>query len=128
MPPTPALLGRLAGAELAFVVDPIDGTSNYVAGLPLFGVMAAAVVAGEVVAGAILDPVLDDTAVALRGWRGLDVGARCRTHPSGCRCTGAPGEDERVRVLAVHARADARDGLAQHAGTRRRVRLPLCRP
>ncbi len=63
----PALLGHLAAAELAFVVDPIDGTSNYVAGLPLFGVMAAALVAGQVVAGAILDPILDDTAVALRG-------------------------------------------------------------
>ena len=63
----PALLGKLGTAELAFVVDPIDGTSNYVAGLPLFGVMVAAVVAGQVVAGAILDPVMDDTAVALRG-------------------------------------------------------------
>ncbi len=63
----PALLGQLAAAELAFVVDPIDGTSNYVAGLPLFGVMAAAVVAGTVVAAAILDPILDDTAMAIRG-------------------------------------------------------------
>ena len=63
----PALLGRIAGAQLAFVVDPIDGTSNYVAGLPLFGVMAAAVSDGEVVAAAIHDPVGDDTAVALRG-------------------------------------------------------------
>ena len=63
----PALLDRLAEAPLAFVVDPIDGTSNFVAGLPLFGVMAAAVMAGEVVAGAIHDPVGDDTAVALRG-------------------------------------------------------------
>jgi fructose-1,6-bisphosphatase/inositol monophosphatase family enzyme len=38
----PDLLGRMAGAELAFVVDPIDGTANFCAGLPLFGVMAAA--------------------------------------------------------------------------------------
>jgi len=63
----PALLDRLSGAELAFVVDPIDGTSNYCAGLPLFGCMAAAVVRGVVVASAILDPVCEDTAVALRG-------------------------------------------------------------
>ncbi len=63
----PGLLGRLAGAGLAFVVDPIDGTSNYVAGLPLFGVMVAAVMNGTVVAAAIHDPVGDDTAVALRG-------------------------------------------------------------
>ena len=38
-------------AELAFVVDPVDGTANFAAGLPLFGVMAAAIVRGEVVGG-----------------------------------------------------------------------------
>jgi len=63
----PGLLGRLADAELAFVVDPIDGTSNFAAGMPLFACMAAAVVRGEVVAGWIHDPLGDDTALALRG-------------------------------------------------------------
>ncbi len=63
----PSLLDRLHGAELAFTVDPIDGTANYAAGLPLFGVMAAAIAAGEVIAAAIHDPVCDDTALALRG-------------------------------------------------------------
>lgn len=61
------LLDQLADAELAFVVDPVDGTSNFVAGLPLFGVMAAAVRHGEVIASAILDPISDDTTVALKG-------------------------------------------------------------
>ena len=46
----PALLGALDGADLAFVVDPVDGTANFAAGLPLFGCMAAAVVRGEIVA------------------------------------------------------------------------------
>lgn len=63
----PGLLGRLADADLAFVVDPVDGTANFAAGLPLFGCMAAAVRRGEVVAGWIHDPLGDDTAVALRG-------------------------------------------------------------
>jgi fructose-1,6-bisphosphatase/inositol monophosphatase family enzyme len=63
----PFLLDGLADAELAFVVDPIDGTSNYAAGLPLFGVMAAAIMRGEIVASVIHDPVGDDTAFALRG-------------------------------------------------------------
>ncbi|WP_149535618.1 inositol monophosphatase family protein [Siccirubricoccus phaeus] len=63
----PALLGKLAGAELAFVVDPVDGTANFAAGLPLFGCMAAAIHRGEVIAGWIHDPVGDDTAMALRG-------------------------------------------------------------
>ncbi len=63
----PSLLGRLAGSDLAFVVDPIDGTANFAAGVPLFGCMAAAFLRGEVVAAWIHDPLGDDTAIALRG-------------------------------------------------------------
>jgi fructose-1,6-bisphosphatase/inositol monophosphatase family enzyme len=63
----PDLLKDLAGAELAFVVDPIDGTANYVAGLALFGVMAAVFRRGEIVGAVIHDPVVDDSAMALRG-------------------------------------------------------------
>ena len=63
----PSLLDRLNDSPLAFVVDPIDGTRNFVAGLPLFGVMAAAIVQGEIVAGVIHDPVCQDTAHVLRG-------------------------------------------------------------
>jgi fructose-1,6-bisphosphatase/inositol monophosphatase family enzyme len=75
----PALLDRLAGADLAFVVDPVDGTANYAAGLPLFGTMAAAIVRGEIVAAVIHDPLGDDTAIALRGegaWTETPDGAR----------------------------------------------------
>jgi fructose-1,6-bisphosphatase/inositol monophosphatase family enzyme len=75
----PSLLGRLADAELAFVVDPIDGTANFADGLPLFGVMAAALVRGEVVAACIHDPVGDDWVLALRGagaWRETPDGRR----------------------------------------------------
>ena len=63
----PGLLDRLGDAELTFVVDPIDGTSNFAAGLPLFGVMVAALRRGEIVAAVIHDPVGDDHALALRG-------------------------------------------------------------
>lgn len=73
------LLGRLSDAELAFVVDPIDGTANFVAGVPLFGVMVAAIWRGEVVASVILDPICDDIALALRGegaWREQPDGGR----------------------------------------------------
>ena len=63
----PSLPGRLAEAKLAFTVDPIDGTRNFVAGLPLFGVMAAAIVDGAVLAGVIHDPVCQDTVWALKG-------------------------------------------------------------
>jgi fructose-1,6-bisphosphatase/inositol monophosphatase family enzyme len=61
------LLGRIATADLAFILDPLDGTKNFAAGLPLFGVMVAATVRGEIVLGAIHDPVRRDTAFALRG-------------------------------------------------------------
>lgn len=57
----------LAEAPLAFILDPVDGTANFAAGLSLFGVIAAVVERGEVVAAAIHDPVRDDTALALRG-------------------------------------------------------------
>lgn len=63
----PELLGKLAGAELAFVVDPVDGTANFAAGLPLFGCMVAAIRHGEIIASWIHDPLGDDTAMALRG-------------------------------------------------------------
>ncbi|MGH7209966.1 MAG: inositol monophosphatase family protein [Acetobacteraceae bacterium] len=63
----PSLLGGLADAVLAFVVDPVDGTANFAAGLPLFGVMVGVIARGEVVGSVIHDPVLDDRALALRG-------------------------------------------------------------
>ncbi|MCW3473805.1 inositol monophosphatase family protein [Limobrevibacterium gyesilva] len=63
----PSLLDTLGSADLAFVVDPVDGTANYAAGLPLFATMAAAIVRGEVVGAIIHDPVGNDTAFAVRG-------------------------------------------------------------
>ena len=49
----PGLLGQIAGAELAFIVDPIDGTANFAVGLPLFGMMVAVMRRGETV-GALI--------------------------------------------------------------------------
>jgi fructose-1,6-bisphosphatase/inositol monophosphatase family enzyme len=62
-----SLLDGLGDADLAFILDPVDGTLNFASGLPLFGVMAAVTVKGEVVCGIILDPVSDDAAIAVRG-------------------------------------------------------------
>jgi len=63
----PGMLDAFEDAELAFILDPVDGTLNFASGLPLFGVMAAALVRGEVVCGVILDPISDDWAIAVRG-------------------------------------------------------------
>jgi len=62
-----SLLPRLSGAELAFVIDPVDGTFNFASGVPLFGVMLAVVDSGETVAGIIHDPVGKDFLIGVRG-------------------------------------------------------------
>ena len=44
-----------ASDELTFVADPLDGTTNFLHGFPHYAVAVAAVVAGEPVAGAVLN-------------------------------------------------------------------------
>ncbi|MFB6081846.1 MAG: inositol monophosphatase [Halanaeroarchaeum sp.] len=51
----------------AWVVDPIDGTANYVRGNATWGTSVAAMVDGETVAAANVFPVLDDVFVAEQG-------------------------------------------------------------
>ncbi len=63
----PKLLDRLAEADFAFIVDPVDGTKNFASGLPLFGVIIGVAARGEVIGGIILDPIGNDVAIALRG-------------------------------------------------------------
>jgi len=63
----PSLLNHIAEPELLFILDPVDGTANFAAGLPLFGVMASVVSRGEVIAGLIYDPMGQDWAIARRG-------------------------------------------------------------
>ena len=62
----PALLETIAEADLAFIVDPVDGTRNFASNLPLFGVMAAVTMRGEIIASVIHDPISKDWAYALR--------------------------------------------------------------
>ncbi|NKL96602.1 inositol monophosphatase family protein [Rhizobium leguminosarum] len=62
-----SVVPALADAELAFVIDPVDGTFNFAAGLPVFGTMLAVTARGETVAGIIHDPVLGDTVTAIKG-------------------------------------------------------------
>lgn len=60
--PGSRVLGEETGAHgepdhpLRWIVDPIDGTSNFAHGFAMFSVSIAAEVDGEVVAGAIADP------------------------------------------------------------------------
>ncbi|MDQ6433104.1 inositol monophosphatase family protein [Mesorhizobium sp. LHD-90] len=62
-----SVLDGLGDADLAFVIDPVDGTLNFASGMPLFGVMLAVVVKGETVAGIIHDPLGKDFILAVKG-------------------------------------------------------------
>lgn len=60
-------LGMLGDSEPCWIVDPIDGTLNFVKGLPLFATMVALSIGGELVGGWIYDPVHDIMALAEKG-------------------------------------------------------------
>lgn len=62
-----SLMAKIADADLCIIVDPVDGTSNFAWGLPLFGVMASVVSKGETLAGLIYDPVGRDWRKGLKG-------------------------------------------------------------
>lgn len=54
-------------SEVRWFIDPLDGTTNYVHGIPLFCVSVAAAVDGVTVAGVVLDPVHDEMFWAVKG-------------------------------------------------------------
>lgn len=59
--PDSRFVGEEGGTEgegrIAWYIDPIDGTANFVSGLAFWCVSIGAVVEGEIVAGAVFDPV-----------------------------------------------------------------------
>ncbi|GAB3577036.1 inositol monophosphatase family protein [Amycolatopsis endophytica] len=59
--------GGTAGDGVTWVVDPIDGTVNFLYGAPLFAVSLAAQVDGVSVAGAVVEPVSGRCWTAVRG-------------------------------------------------------------
>jgi myo-inositol-1(or 4)-monophosphatase len=72
----------LAGTSgVVWIVDPIDGTVNYLYGLPHFAVSIAAEVDGEVVAGVVVAPVLALEYVATLGGGATCNGRPVRTRP-----------------------------------------------
>lgn len=56
-----------SASGVTWVVDPIDGTVNYLYGIPQYAVSIAAQVAGETVVGVVLAPVLGQEFWAVRG-------------------------------------------------------------
>ena len=57
----------LQGAEGCWVLDPVDGTSNFASHLPVYSVSLALVIQGEVVAALVYDPDRDELFAARKG-------------------------------------------------------------
>ncbi|MEL6979726.1 MAG: inositol monophosphatase family protein [Pseudomonadota bacterium] len=71
-----------------WIVDPLDGTTNFLHGLPHFAISIGLEHKGELVAGVILDPIKDELFIAEKG-------------------QGAFVNDRRLRVSARREMADA---------------------
>ena len=87
-----------------WVVDPIDGTVNYLYGLPQWGVSIGVEVDGSAVAGCVFDPAKDELFTAVRG-----EGARLNGRP--LRCTSASELSQ--ALVATGFGYDARRRAAQ---------------
>ena len=59
--------GKTGQSDYRWIIDPIDGTKNYIAGIPLWGTLIALTYKGEVVVGVSRCPVLKETVYAERG-------------------------------------------------------------
>jgi len=87
--PEDGFLGEESGGgagERCWVVDPIDGTNNFLRGLPLWGVSIAYAIAGEPVIGLIYLPSVGRLYSAVRG--------------GGAWCEGVPIRVSRANELA----------------------------
>ena len=55
------------GSDFRWIIDPLDGTTNYAHGYPVFCVSIALEVAGEICLGAIYNPILVELFTAEKG-------------------------------------------------------------
>lgn len=59
--------GEKGNGDFLWIIDPLDGTTNYIHGFPVFSVSVALMNRDEVVIGAILDPLRDELFHAEKG-------------------------------------------------------------
>jgi len=103
--------GESGRGEVRFLVDPLDGTTNYAHGVPLFSCTVAAEAGGEAVAGCTVDPLRAEVFRGHRGggaWLGdrkLSVSA-VTTLEAAVVCTGFPygGRDRLPQMVAAFGR------------------------
>lgn len=109
--------GGATGAEAKtgrqWVIDPIDGTKNYVRGVPVWATLISLVVDGTPVVGVVSAPAL-----SRRWWAAEGMGA-WRTFSTGASgAAGAAGEARRLRVSEVAEIADSSLSLSSLSGWR----------
>lgn len=112
--PGDAILGEEGGAsgegELRWLVDPLDGTVNFLFGIPAFAVSVACEDGAGTVAGVALDPVRDECFAATRSGKatrnGVEIsGSRRRDLATAMVATGfAYDSATRARQAAVVSR------------------------
>ena len=111
-------------AEYKWIIDPLDGTTNYAHGYPTFCVSVALEHRGSVVVGAVYDPTRDEMFAAERGGGATLNGRRIRVSETdelnrALVCTGFPydvrerGDFARhFRAFIMRAQSVRRDGAA----------------
>lgn len=115
----PALIDKLA-MGINWLIDPIDGTSNFASGNPPFGVMIALVDGGETQASWMLDPISGRLCHAALGKGATIDGERVRARES-----GAPLPIAGLSLLFVDPAR--RQGLIDRAqGKLQMVDIPRC--
>jgi len=73
----------LQTADQLWCLDPLDGTSNFAAGIPLFATSLALIKNGEVVIGITYDPLRDEMFSAVKGQGAFLNGKKLVCKPSG---------------------------------------------
>ncbi len=115
----PALLGTL-GQQLAWIIDPIDGTHNFAHGQPPFAIMIALVDSGYAQAGWIYDPLTQRLCNAERGKGAFINGERVTSKGSNAPL---PVAGISTHFMDAEQRADC---LARTNGTMTLAGIPRC--
>ncbi len=69
---------RPGSSGIRWVVDPLDGTTNFLFGIPQFAVSVAAEVEGTTKVGVVVDPSRRETWAAVAGWGARRNGRPCQ--------------------------------------------------
>ncbi|MDF8334124.1 inositol monophosphatase family protein [Novosphingobium cyanobacteriorum] len=78
----PALSARLDNG-LCWIIDPVDGTNNFAAGKPPFGIILSLSDGGDIRSGWIYDPLQDRLCIAHKGLGAFVNGERVMARPTG---------------------------------------------